>query len=128
MVRDTGKILSSRISQPFSSQRGGQRNRTMQDFKEFINIRAGGDFSGILSAFYNTRPGKIIKQHLMDLKTKILVSKVIGQYVSAANIHKSLWISLLSSSGFSRRDILQLGFKVGRQSWTNSKSIDLPFF
>ena len=110
---------------PFSqlNPQGGQRKKVLKELSAFIDNNAGGDTIGLLNAFLNTQKAK-----KDNLQTKMIMEnkkiKDLIRLMSEASNNspgKAQFVSLMRSSGFTMKEVNELGFMCSANTWKSSQ-------
>lgn len=110
--------------QPFHAQKGGQRQKTIRELKDLVDISAGGDFNGLFEVFMKTAPHVIDgNRSLTPWEVLIRDSQQTGRLLQGIQVligqssdyKKRQFISILRHAGLSRDFLDRKGIHVGEK-------------
>ena len=131
--KDLYKQLQEKFNRPFttsavfSSQKTGQRDRTIQLFEKFVTYLSGGDSAQLIAGFLLSRRGKQAQTYVREkLQTvppaaKLLESvKTVYESEPSADAKKRL-LKGVSTANYSRSTLTHLGWTVPKWKWTAAR-------
>jgi len=113
-------------SQPFSNQKGGERSSTLAAFTKFIEKRAGGDATGLILAYLDT---KHAKKHFskpdfdrsFDLsRINKLLTGFKPIYETTPDYNKVQYLSIFRNASLTRRELIQMNYKISSTAWAGA--------
>ena len=114
-----------RPPQPFSNQKGGQRQQNLGLLKSFLIFFSGGDEEGMLQAFFDTTQGSKlsnVRDHRFSTvleKIKVLDSKLNSKFTEKKIDHNEAL--RLVSTNLSRPELARTGWVVSKQRYATSR-------
>jgi hypothetical protein len=110
--------------QSFRNQKGGQRKKTLSEFKNYLNINSGNDPIELIATYLATREGMKKKlersEFNLDGKLKILVNSLKKQHDLAAPHEKRRWLSLVSKL-LTMEELQKLGWKINSHTFRTAR-------
>jgi hypothetical protein len=122
------ELLSTASSQkPFSQQKGGQKYRNIKCLRDILKFLSGDNINELLNAYLISKEGK----HIMDelgLQFKDQYKNIIDNIKELhENINKNNKYKILSlvSNNYTRRELIEMGFKCSSGQFTRSRKTDI---
>jgi hypothetical protein len=110
--------------QQFRNQKGGQRRKTITEFKKYLNQTSGGDTLELIAAYMATREGmkkkKERNEYFMDEKLKMIVESLKSQHNLAAPQQKRRWLSLIATL-LPMAQLQKMGWKINSHSFRSAR-------
>src|SRR5579871_2235228 len=124
------KLLSiANSQQPFSQQKGGQRYRTLKCLKDILKFLSDEEIGELLNTYLISKEGKYIIDQL-DLqyqdKYKNIINNIKELHENTTHNNKYK-VLLLVSNDYTRKELLNIGFKFSLGQFTRSRKTDIIF-